>query len=137
MTKCVAAIDQGTTSTRCMLFNHAGEPIGSHQLEHEQIYPKPGWVEHDPEEIWARTQDVVKGAMQELQRPGVELLEVTRPGACAAGKGYRSTHLDLLLRRRYSAPDNVIGLPQVPGARGNPSLPQQEFLYLVGRCVGQ
>lgn len=60
----VAAIDQGTTSTRCMIFNHAGEPVGSHQLEHEQIYPKPGWVEHDPMEIWARTQDVVKGAMK-------------------------------------------------------------------------
>jgi glycerol kinase len=59
----VAAIDQGTTSTRCMIFNHAGEPVGVHQLEHEQIYPKPGWVEHDPMEIWARTQDVVKGAM--------------------------------------------------------------------------
>jgi len=64
MTKCVAAVDQGTTSTRCMLFNHSGEPIGVHQMEHEQIYPKPGWVEHDPEEIWARTQDVIKGAME-------------------------------------------------------------------------
>ncbi len=60
----VAAIDQGTTSTRCMIFNHAGEPVGIHQLEHEQIFPKPGWVEHDPMEIWARTQDVVKGAMK-------------------------------------------------------------------------
>ena len=64
MAKYVAAIDQGTTSTRCMIFNHAGEPVGAHQLEHEQIYPKPGWVEHNPLEIWARTQDVVKGAMQ-------------------------------------------------------------------------
>lgn len=64
MTKYVAAIDQGTTSTRCMIFNHSGEPVGSHQLEHAQIYPKPGWVEHDPMEIWARTQDVVKGAME-------------------------------------------------------------------------
>lgn len=64
MAKYVAAIDQGTTSTRCMIFNHSGEPVGVHQLEHEQIYPKPGWVEHDPLEIWARTQDVVKGAMK-------------------------------------------------------------------------
>ena len=63
MTQFVAAIDQGTTSTRCMIFNHAGEPAGSHQLEHGQIYPQPGWVEHDPLEIWARTQDVIKGAM--------------------------------------------------------------------------
>ena len=64
MTNYVAAIDQGTTSTRCMIFNHAGESVGSHQLEHEQIYPQPGWVEHDPLEIWARTQDVIKGAIQ-------------------------------------------------------------------------
>jgi len=63
MPQFVAAIDQGTTSARCMLFNHAGEPVGSHQLEHKQIYPQPGWVEHDALEIWARTQDVVKGAM--------------------------------------------------------------------------
>ena len=63
MAKYVAAVDQGTTSTRCMIFNYAGEPVGVHQLEHEQIYPKPGWVEHDPLEIWARTQDVIKGAM--------------------------------------------------------------------------
>jgi glycerol kinase len=64
MAKYVAAIDQGTTSTRCMIFTHAGLPVGSHQMEHEQIYPKPGWVEHDPMEIWARTQDVVKGALK-------------------------------------------------------------------------
>ncbi len=60
----VAAIDQGTTSTRCMIFNHSGESVAISQMEHEQIYPKPGWVEHDPMEIWARTQDVVKRAMK-------------------------------------------------------------------------
>ncbi|RME71855.1 MAG: glycerol kinase, partial [Chloroflexi bacterium] len=64
MSQYVAAIDQGTTSTRCMLFNHAGESVAVHQLEHEQIYPKPGWVEHDPMEIWERTQQVVKGALE-------------------------------------------------------------------------
>ncbi|KAA3658774.1 MAG: glycerol kinase [Chloroflexi bacterium] len=64
MAKYVAAIDQGTTSTRCMIFNHSGESVGVHQLEHEQIFPKPGWVEHDPLEIWERTQDVIKGAMR-------------------------------------------------------------------------
>ncbi|MCP4423951.1 MAG: glycerol kinase, partial [Chloroflexi bacterium] len=66
MTRFVAAIDQGTTSTRCMLFNHAGQPVSSHQLEHEQIYLKPGWVEHDALEIWARTQDVVMRAMKKV-----------------------------------------------------------------------
>ena len=64
MSKYVASIDQGTTSTRCMIFNHAGQPIGSHQMEHEQIMPQPGWVEHDPLEIWDRTQDVIKGALE-------------------------------------------------------------------------
>jgi glycerol kinase len=47
-----------------MIFNHAGESVAVHQMEHEQIYPKPGWVEHDPMEIWARTQDVVKEALR-------------------------------------------------------------------------
>ena len=59
----IASIDQGTTSTRCMLFDHSGQIVSSHQLEHEQIYPKPGWVEHDPLEIWDRCQDVIKGAL--------------------------------------------------------------------------
>src|SRR4051794_39698283 len=59
MPKYAAAIDQGTTSTRCMLFDHSGKVAGVAQKEHEQIYPKPGWVEHDPMEIWERTQEVV------------------------------------------------------------------------------
>lgn len=63
MTKYVVAIDQGTTSTRCMIFNHAGDVVGSHQLEHTQIYPNPGWVEHNALEIWERTKDVIKGAL--------------------------------------------------------------------------
>ena len=63
MPKYVAAIDQGTTSTRCMIFNHSGQAVGSHQLEHEQILPNPGWVEHDPLEIWARTQAVIRSAL--------------------------------------------------------------------------
>jgi len=59
----IASIDQGTSSTRCILFDHNGEIVSSHQLEHKQIYPQPGWVEHNPNEIWARTQDVVREAM--------------------------------------------------------------------------
>jgi glycerol kinase len=46
-----------------MIFNHSGEPVGLHQLEHEQIYPRPGWVEHDPLEIWANTETVVRRAL--------------------------------------------------------------------------
>ncbi len=63
MTQYIASIDQGTTSTRCMIFNHAGESISIHQLEHDQIYPKPGWVEHDAMQIWERTRTVIGGAM--------------------------------------------------------------------------
>jgi glycerol kinase len=63
MTKYIVAIDQGTTSTRCMIFNHSGEAVAVDQLEHEQIYPQPSWVEHDPLEIWKKTGDVIRGAM--------------------------------------------------------------------------
>src|SRR6266498_188361 len=54
----VLAIDQGTTSTRAMLFTHQGTVAGVAQEEHEQVYPQAGWVEHDPKEIWTRTQQV-------------------------------------------------------------------------------
>lgn len=76
MAKYVAAVDQGTTSTRCMIFNHAGESVGIDQLEHEQIYPQAGWVEHDPLEIWARTQDVIKGAMKKAGITAADLAAV-------------------------------------------------------------
>jgi glycerol kinase len=63
MAKYAAAIDQGTTSTRCMLFDHHGQVVSVDQKEHEQIFPKPGWVEHDPMEIIERTNSVVRGAV--------------------------------------------------------------------------
>jgi glycerol kinase len=64
MAKYAAAIDQGTTSTRCMIFDHGGNVVSVAQKEHEQIYPKPGWVEHDANEIWANTQEVVDQAVE-------------------------------------------------------------------------
>jgi glycerol kinase len=64
MAKYVGAIDQGTTSTRFMVFDKSGHVISVFQKEHQQIYPKPGWVEHDPEEIWQRTEEVVTEAMK-------------------------------------------------------------------------
>src|SRR6195952_4685398 len=64
MAKYVAALDQGTTSTRCMLFDHGGQVVSVAQKEHEQIYPKPGWVEHDANEIWTNTQEVVAQALE-------------------------------------------------------------------------
>ncbi len=64
MPQYVGAVDQGTTSTRFMIFDHSGNVVSVHQLEHEQIYPQPGWVEHDAREIWARTQEVMAGALE-------------------------------------------------------------------------
>jgi glycerol kinase len=61
----LGAIDQGTTSTRFIIFDATGRIVSVSQKEHEQIYPKPGWVEHDPEEIWRRIHEVMTEAMQE------------------------------------------------------------------------
>ena len=77
MPKYVAAIDQGTTSTRCILFDHAGNIAAVDQKEHEQIYPQPGWVEHDPLEIWEHTQRVVRGAMD---KSGAQVAEIAAIG---------------------------------------------------------
>jgi glycerol kinase len=63
MTEFVAAIDQGTTSTRCMLFDHAGSVVAADQMEHRQILPRAGWVEHDALEIWGNTRQVIGGAL--------------------------------------------------------------------------
>jgi glycerol kinase len=77
MSKYIAAIDQGTTSTRCILFDHAGNIAAVDQKEHEQIYPKPGWVEHDALEIWERTQRVIRGA---LERSGAQVADIAAIG---------------------------------------------------------
>ena len=82
MTDLIAAIDQGTTSTRCMLFDHSGRVISLAQKEHKQIYPKPGWVEHDAIEIWTRTQEVIREA---LQRAGISKSSPTSSRLAAVG----------------------------------------------------
>ena len=64
MASYIGAIDQGTTSSRFIVFDQFGRIVSSAQREHEQIYPKPGWVEHDPEEIWRRTDGVIREAME-------------------------------------------------------------------------
>src|SRR5688500_19394831 len=73
----VGAVDQGTTSTRFMVFDYKGKVVGIDQKEHEQIYPKPGWVEHDPLEIWQRTQQVIKGG---LKKSGVSPKDIAAVG---------------------------------------------------------
>ena len=61
----VAGIDQGTTSSRCILFDHAGSIVAGHQLEHRQITPRPGWVEHDADEIVERVRTCVRVALRD------------------------------------------------------------------------
>jgi glycerol kinase len=73
----VGALDQGTTSTRFMIFDHAGQVKGIDQKEHEQIFPRPGWVEHDPNEIWTRSQEVTQGA---LDKAGLSLSDLAAVG---------------------------------------------------------
>jgi glycerol kinase len=72
----VVAIDQGTTSTRCMIFSHAGEVVSVEQKEHEQIFPKAGWVEHDPEEIWRNTREVAAGALAKADLNATDIAAV-------------------------------------------------------------
>ena len=64
MAEYIGAIDQGTTSSRFIVFDRSGRIVTTAQKEHEQIYPKPGWVEHNPEEIWAHTQEVIAEALK-------------------------------------------------------------------------
>ncbi len=72
----VGAIDQGTTSTRFVVVDGDGRPVGMAQREHEQIYPQPGWVEHRPQEIWARTQEVVAEALDSTGLSARDLVAV-------------------------------------------------------------
>jgi glycerol kinase len=67
MTRYVAAIDQGTTSSRCIVFDAKGAIVAVAQKEHRQIFPRPGWVEHDAEEIWTNVQTVVEGALKKAK----------------------------------------------------------------------
>ncbi|MGK5730401.1 glycerol kinase GlpK [Streptomyces sp. URMC 124] len=73
----IAAIDQGTTSSRCIVFDRDGRIVSVDQKEHEQIFPKPGWVEHDATEIWTNVQEVVAGA---VEKAGITAADVKAIG---------------------------------------------------------
>jgi glycerol kinase len=77
MAEYAAAVDQGTTSTRFMVFDHSGQVVSVDQKEHEQIYPKPGWVEHDPTEIWQRTQEVIRAGLDKIKAEDIAAVGVT------------------------------------------------------------
>jgi len=72
----VGAVDQGTTSTRFMIFDHGGNVKGLHQLEHEQLLPQAGWVEHNPAEIWERTRAVIQTALTKANLQSSDLAAV-------------------------------------------------------------
>jgi glycerol kinase len=77
MPEYIAAIDQGTTSTRFILFDHSGNIAAMDQKEHRQIYPQPGWVEHDPLEIWERTREVIQAV---LEKGGISPKDIAAVG---------------------------------------------------------
>ncbi|PSQ11720.1 glycerol kinase, partial [Halobacteriales archaeon QS_5_70_15] len=75
----VGSIDQGTTGTRFMVFDHSGQVVTQAYEKHEQIYPEPGWVEHDAAEIWERTKEVVTSALEkeDLDASQLEAIGIT------------------------------------------------------------
>jgi glycerol kinase len=73
----IGSLDQGTTSTRFIVFDHDGKVVATDQLEHEQIFPAPGWVEHDPVEIWSNTTSVIQGA---LDKAGISRSDLAAVG---------------------------------------------------------
>ena len=79
MAKYILAIDQGTTSCRAIIFDKSGSIISTGQLEHEQIFPKPGWVEHNPKEIWDKTREAIGQALSiaNLTRHDIEAVGIT------------------------------------------------------------
>ena len=111
MPKYVGALDQGTTSTRFMIFDHGGQVVAIHQKEHEQIYPKPGWVEHDANEIWTRCQEVIKGALANTKLPREAVAKLIKAGAflvdlrpkigAMMGMAPGATNISVFTRRRH------------------------------------
>jgi len=76
MARYVGAVDLGTTSNRFIIFDHNGEIVAVDQMEHRQIFPRPGWVEHDPLEIWNNTGTVIRGALEKAGLSGTDLVAV-------------------------------------------------------------
>ncbi len=121
MAEFVAAVDQGTTSTRCMIFDHDGAEVGRHQLEHEQILPKAGWVEHNPVEIWERTSSVVMSALNKTKLSATDI-------AAMGITNQRETALvwDRRTGRPYQQRDRLAGHPHRPHRLGaGPRRPRQ------------
>jgi glycerol kinase len=76
MAKYIGAVDQGTTSNRFIIFDRRGRIVGMDQKEHRQFFPQPGWVEHDPMEIWHNTRDVIRAALDKCNLSGADLAAI-------------------------------------------------------------
>ncbi|GBC61162.1 glycerol kinase [Desulfonema ishimotonii] len=76
MAEYIGAVDHGTTSTRFMIFDHGGQIVSVDQKEHEQIFPRPGWVEHNPAEIWQNTRSVIRGALEKGGISGADIAAI-------------------------------------------------------------
>ena len=69
----IASVDQGTASSRCLIFDSGARVVSVNQIEHHHIFPRPGWVEHDPEEIWNNVLGVITGALRILRLTATRL----------------------------------------------------------------
>src|ERR1700722_4313459 len=126
----IAGIDQGTASSRCLIFDHSGRIVSIAQKEHRHIYPRPGWVEHDPEEIWANVQQVISQALSDAGLEPSDLAargianqrETTIVGERETGRpvhqaiNWQDTRTDALLRQLAEMPGaertrELAGLP--------------------------
>ncbi len=76
MSQCILALDQGTTSSRAIVFNQAGEIEGIAQKEFRQIFPQPAWVEHDPEQIWSTQLSVARAALKKAGRTAQQVAAI-------------------------------------------------------------
>ena len=74
----IGSIDQGTSSTKFVIYNHNGQAVGVHQMEHKQVYPNPGWVEHDPMEIWVSHPPTLKGQSHSYRKTSLPLRRARR-----------------------------------------------------------
>src|SRR4051794_7447655 len=83
----MGALDQGTTSTRFIVFDRDGRIVALDQREHEQIHPRAGWVEHDPREVWRRTREVIGGALaqSDLEAGDLAAVGITNQGETTVG----------------------------------------------------
>ena len=130
MAKYIGAIDQGTTSTRFIVFDRSGRIVTTAQKEHEQIYPKPGWVEHNPEEIWARTQEVIAEAMHRSGMRGEIWPRSVSPTSAkppSSGIARPASRFTTPSSGRIPAPP--IMLPSLPAGGQDRFRPRPDFLW--------